>query len=136
MIFSSKNSLLLLAIPIVKAKTNIPDRLTIEQLKPSVDELVSSMEENLPNAIQSDLRILLCFMCGGESNEIEQFFAQLSSRFTLIANQYAGNSSFIIKTFLQRSTRKVISEKSKENFLLSNFSRSNSFLFHFIRYLL
>lgn len=93
------------------------------------------MEENLANAIQSDLRILLCFMCGGESNEIEQFFAQLSSRFTLIGNQYSGYSSFIIKTFLQRSTRKV-------NFFqihqlnLCSYSRLNSFLFHFIRYLL
>lgn len=80
----------------------------MEQLKISLEELLSSIDEILPDSISSDLRILLCFMCGGEMNEIEQFFSQLSSRFTLIVNHYSGNSSFIIKTFLHQSTRKVI----------------------------
>jgi hypothetical protein len=43
-------------------------------------------------------------MCGGDKNDIEIFFSQLSSRFSLmVTNQ----SSFIINTFLNRSNRKV-----------------------------
>lgn len=98
------------AIPMVNAKANIPELIQKDQLKISVEELLSSVDEILPDPIESDLRILLCFMCGGEMNEIEQFFSQLSSRFTLIGNTYSGNSSFIIKTFLHRTTRKVISQ--------------------------
>ena len=136
LIISSHSSFLLslLDIPIVNAKSNIPELISMEQLKISLEELLSSIDEILPDSIPSDLRILLCFMCGGEMNEIEQFFSQLSSRFTLIVNNYSGNSSFIIKTFLRRSTRKVI----RTNFLplkLQIFPfRLNSFLFHFIRY--
>ncbi len=102
MIFNEK-LFLFLAIPIVD---NIGNELPIEQLRLSIEQLLS-MEEILPNKKQFDLRILLCFMCGGENNDIENFFSQLSSRFSLMVTNQSGDSSFIINTFLGRSNRKV-----------------------------
>ncbi len=80
---------------------NIPNELTIEQFRLSFEQLEEIL---LPNKNQFDLRILLCFMCGGgENNDIENFFSQLSARFSLMIT----NSSFIINTFIGRSNRKV-----------------------------
>jgi hypothetical protein len=107
---------------------NIPN----EQIRLSIEQLLSD-EEIIPKKNQFDLRILLCFMCGGENNDIEMFFSQLSSRFSLMVI----NQSFIINTFLGRSNRKVILlNKKKENYFFSNFVRLNLFLCHFIRYFL
>ncbi len=78
----------------------IPNELTIEQFRLSFEQLEEIL---LPNKNQFDLRILLCFMCGGENNDIENFFSQLSARFSLMIT----NSSFIINTFIGRSNRKV-----------------------------
>ena len=85
---------------------DIANELTIEQLKLSLDELLST-EETLPNKKQFDLRILLCFMCGGENNEVEMFFSQLSSRFSVLVTNQSGDLAFIVNTFLGRSNRKV-----------------------------
>ncbi len=80
---------------------NIP----IDQLKSSVEHLISN-ENFIPIKTQrsAHLRILLCFMCGGDKNDVEIFFSQLSSRFSLmLTNQ----SSFLINTFIGRSNRKI-----------------------------
>jgi hypothetical protein len=84
---------------------NIP----IDQLKSSLEHLLSN-GEIIPNKTQKSihLRILLCFMCGGDKNDVEIFFSQLSSRFSMIVNN---QSSFIINTFLNRSNRKVTKKK-------------------------
>lgn len=43
-------------------------------------------------------------MCGGEKNDVEIFFSQLSSRFSLmVTNQ----SSFTVNVLIDRSNRKV-----------------------------
>ena len=47
-------------------------------------------------------------MCGGENNDIETFFSQLSARFSLMVTAQNGDSSFIINAFLGRTNRKVI----------------------------
>ncbi len=51
-------------------------------------------------------------MCGGDKNDVEIFFAQLSSRFSLTATNQA---SFIINTFLGQSNRKVIKRINLRN---------------------
>jgi len=43
-------------------------------------------------------------MCGGEKNDVEIFFSQLSSYFSVMVTN---ESTFIINTFLNRSNRKV-----------------------------
>jgi hypothetical protein len=80
--------------------SNIPN----DQLRSSLEKFLSNGE--FPTKIQKtiNLRILLCFMCGGDKNDIESFFSQLSSRFSLIITN---QSSFMINTFLDRSNRKV-----------------------------
>jgi hypothetical protein len=100
----------LLAIPIVNINFQYPDNIPYEQLRSSIEQILSN-EEIIPYKKQFHLRILLCFMCGGETNDIEIFFSQLASRFSLsVTNQY-GDSSFIINTFIGRSNRKVILKK-------------------------
>jgi len=90
----------------VNLNSQFSDNIPNEQLRLSFEQILSN-QEIIPNKKQFDLRILLCFMCGGENNDIEIFFSQLSSRFSvLVTNQY-GDSSFIINTFLGRSNRKV-----------------------------
>lgn len=44
-------------------------------------------------------------MCGGETNDVEIFFSQLSSRFSLVVNN---QPSFLMKAYIGRSHRKVI----------------------------
>ena len=80
--------------------SNIPN----DQLRSSLEEFLSNSEfpNKAPKSI--NLRILLCFMCGGDKNDIESFFSQLSSRFSLIITH---QSSFMINTFLDQSNRKV-----------------------------
>jgi hypothetical protein len=89
---------------------NIP----IDQLRSSFEYLLSN-GEIIPNKIQKSihLRILLCFMCGGEKNDVEIFFSQLSSRFSMIVNN---QSSFIINTFLNQSNRKVTTNLLKKKY--------------------
>ncbi|CAF0785219.1 unnamed protein product [Rotaria sordida] len=88
------------------SNNNIPHEITIEQLRSSLEQLLSN-EKNVPNKNQFDLRILLCFMCGGENNDVENFFSQLSSRFSLMVTNQHGELSFIINAFLGRSNRKI-----------------------------
>ncbi len=86
------------------------DNIPNEQLRLSFEQILSN-QEIIPNKKQFDLRILLCFMCGGENNDIEIFFSQLSSRFSLLVTNEYGDSSFIINAFIGRSNRKVNLEK-------------------------
>lgn len=95
---------LFLAIPIVKINSQLSDNIPIDRLR-LLNEQIISLEELNSIKNSSDLRILLCFMCGGESNDVEIFFSQLSSRFSIY-----GDSSFVINTFIGRSNRKVILE--------------------------
>jgi hypothetical protein len=97
------------------SNNNIPNEITIEQLRLSLEEILS-MEEIIPNKNQFDLRILLCFMCGGDNNDIEIFFSQLSSRFSLLITNQSGDSSFVINAFLGRTNRKVILMRKKKFF--------------------
>ncbi|CAF0768934.1 unnamed protein product [Rotaria sordida] len=80
--------------------SNIPNDI----IKSSFKHLLSYGESL--NKIQQPiyLRILLCFMCGGETNDVEIFSSQLSSRFSFMINN---QSSFIINTFLDQSNRKI-----------------------------
>ncbi|CAF3534665.1 unnamed protein product, partial [Rotaria socialis] len=80
--------------------SNIP----IDIIKTSLEHLLSNEESqnNLQKPVH--LRILLCFMCGSETNDVKNFFSQLSSRCSLMINN---QSSFMINTFLGRSNRKI-----------------------------
>lgn len=70
-------------------------------------------EENSSRIRSFDLRILLVFMCGGETNDVETFFSHLSSNFPLKITNERGETSFIVQTLLNRSNRQVKSfEKS------------------------
>ncbi|CAF2393123.1 unnamed protein product [Rotaria sp. Silwood2] len=96
-----------LNFPIPNDSTNnIPNEITIEQLRSSLEQLLSN-EKIVSNKNQFDLRILICFMCGGENNDVEKFFSQLSSRFSLMVTNQYGELSFIINAFLGRSNRKI-----------------------------
>jgi hypothetical protein len=90
----------------VNLNSQYSDNIPNEQLRLSFEQILSN-QEIIPNKKQFDLRILLCFMCGGENNDIEIFFSQLSSRFSLLVTNQYGDSSFIINAFLGRSNRKV-----------------------------
>ncbi|CAF4568808.1 unnamed protein product [Rotaria socialis] len=85
---------------------HIPNDTAIEQLRLSVEQLLSN-DENFSNKNPFDLRILLCFMCGGENDDVERFFSQLSARFSLMVTNQYGDFSFIINAFLGRSNRKI-----------------------------
>lgn len=84
----------------------IPNNMN-EQLRLSIEQLLSN-EKNFSEKGVFDLRILVCFMCGGEIDDVERFFSQLSSRFSLMATNQYGDFSFIINAFLGRSNRRVI----------------------------
>ncbi|CAF4685013.1 unnamed protein product, partial [Rotaria sp. Silwood2] len=80
--------------------SNIPSDI----IKSSLEHLLS-YEESL-NKLQKPiyLRILLCFMCGGETNDVQILCSQLFSRFSFMINN---QSSFVINTFLDQSNRKI-----------------------------
>ncbi len=94
-----------LVIPTVNLDGNSMMNIPTDQLKSSIEAL-SSNGECIPNKTQKSihLRLLLCFMCGGEKNDVEIFFSQLSSRFSLMITD---QSSFLINAFIDRSNRKV-----------------------------
>lgn len=80
--------------------SNIP----IGSIRKSLEHFLTT-EDSLNKTQKSlHLRILLCFMCGGETNDVKTFCSQLSSRFSFINND---QPSFMINTFLGRSNRKV-----------------------------
>ncbi|CAM4768497.1 unnamed protein product [Rotaria magnacalcarata] len=85
---------------------HIPNDIAIEQLRLSVEQLLLN-DKNFSNKNPFDLRILLCFMCGGENDDVERFFSQLSARFSLMVTNQYGDFSFIINAFLGRSNRKI-----------------------------
>ncbi|CAF1123406.1 unnamed protein product [Adineta ricciae] len=101
-------------IPIVKlnsqtsdrSDSNIPDSYSIKQLRLSLEQVFSN-EEKFSKKSSTDLRILLCFMCGGETNDIEIFFSQLATRFSLVTTNQHGDTSFIITTSLDHDNRKI-----------------------------
>lgn len=110
----------------------------------SIDQIQSSIEHLLPhreplNEIENSihLRILLCFMCGGETNDVEIFFSQLSSHFPLMLYNQV---NFAMNAVLGRSNRKVRiktdKRKPQNNYkLICFYFRLNSFQFRFILYL-
>jgi hypothetical protein len=49
-------------------------------------------------------------MCGGEKNDVEIFFSQLFSYFSVMVTN---ESTFIINNFLNRSNRKVKKNKNR-----------------------
>ncbi|CAF0947926.1 unnamed protein product [Adineta ricciae] len=78
--------------------------ISSEQLRSAVEQFLSTDGYTSQTAESKHLRILLCFMCGSEKNDVETFFSQLSSRFSLmISNQ----STFLFHTLLGRSNRKI-----------------------------
>ena len=86
--------------------------MTTDQLRSTVEKLFSN-DEILTNKSSkpNQLRILIVFMCGSERNDVEVFFSQLSTRFSLtVANQ----STFIINAFLSRANRKVKTKRKKK----------------------
>ncbi|CAF4603583.1 unnamed protein product [Rotaria sp. Silwood1] len=85
---------------------NIPNEITIEQLRSSLEQLLSN-EKIVSTKNQFDLRIVICFMCGGENNDVEKFFSQLSSRFSLMVTNQYGELSFVVNAFIGRSNRKI-----------------------------
>ncbi|CAF3809984.1 unnamed protein product [Adineta steineri] len=93
-------------VNLISATSDHSNEIPIEQLRLSLEQL-SNSKETFSNKKRSDLRILLCFMCGGNNNDIEIFFSQLASRFSLVTTNQYGDLSFIINAFLGRSNRKV-----------------------------
>lgn len=104
-ILSKKKIRLNSEIPIVNLNGESILNIPLDQLKFSFEKFLSN-DELIPNKNQKSiyLRILLCFMCGGDKNDVETFFSQLSSRFSLIVTN---QSTFLINTFINRSNRKV-----------------------------
>lgn len=96
---------IVLVIPVVTLDGNAISNLSVDQLRALLEPL-SAQEDLVRTKIikSAHVRILLCFMCGGEKNDVEIFFAQLSSRFSLIVTN---QSSLTIHTFIDRSNRKV-----------------------------
>ncbi|CAF3390712.1 unnamed protein product [Rotaria sp. Silwood1] len=95
-------------IPIVdlysQCDSNSISSISNDTIKSSLEHLLFYEESS--NIVQKPiyLRILLCFMCGGETNDIEIFSSQLSSRFSFMINN---QSSFVINTYLDQSNRKI-----------------------------
>lgn len=106
---------IVLVIPVVTLDGNAISNLSVDQLRALLEPL-SAQEDLVRTKIikSAHVRILLCFMCGGEKNDVEIFFAQLSSRFSLIVTN---QSSLTIHTFIDRSNRKV-----KEFFSIDRFA--------------
>ncbi|UJR10556.1 hypothetical protein I4U23_014756 [Adineta vaga] len=92
-------------IPIVNLYAQFEaNTVSSESLRSSIEQFLSNDESTTKTSESKHLRILLCFMCGSDKNDVETFFSQLSSRFSLtITNQ----STFMINTFLGRSNRKI-----------------------------
>lgn len=122
--------LMVLVIPVITLDENIISDLSLDQLRTLLEPLSAHEDFIRMKMVKSaHVRILLCFMCGGEKNDVEIFFAQLSSRFSVIVTN---QSSFIVNTFIDRSNRKVrLSRLMNEHDFVF---RLNSFLFHSIRY--
>ncbi|CAF1070974.1 unnamed protein product [Adineta steineri] len=93
-------------IPILNLYSQFNNKsISNDELRSTIEHFLSN-DESLNNKIEKSnhIRILLCFMCGSDKNDVEVFFSQLSSRFSLtITNQ----SSFMINTFFGRSNRKI-----------------------------
>ena len=96
---SIRTEILCLVIPFVEIETDSTPNIPLEQLLNEIDKI--------PVKTSFDLRILLCFMCGGDSNDIETFFSQLAARFSLMVTNEYGNASFIFNTFIGQMNRKV-----------------------------
>lgn len=77
-----------------------------EKIKSSLEQILFQ-QETLFNSQQSDLRILLCFMCGSDIDDVNLFFTHLGSRFALIVSNESGETSFIFNTLVGRTNRKV-----------------------------
>ena len=90
-------------------------------------------EENSSRIRSFDLRILLVFMCGGETNDVETFFSHLASNFPFKITNERGETSFIVQTLLNRSNRQVKS-KDKSLFFSTVFrsDRIDSRFFSFV----
>lgn len=128
-----------LEIPMIELFESSEDSSTIEicqeRLRISLDRLVLAGESLIKKKLSIDLRILVCFMCGGEKNDVEILIDHLASRFTL---NCVNQSSFLINVVVGRANRKV-KQRKKKSFLKKLsifflFCRSNSFVFRFIRY--
>ncbi|CAF1029352.1 unnamed protein product [Rotaria magnacalcarata] len=78
--------------------------IPIDIIKTSLKHLLSKEESQNNLQTPVHLRILLCFMCGSETNDVKIFCSHLSSRCSLMINN---QSSFMINTFLGRSNRKI-----------------------------
>jgi hypothetical protein len=101
-----------LVIPIINLDGDNILNIPIDQLRSSFESILSNENLKNPKSVHH-LRILLCFMCGGDKNDVEIFFSQLSSRFSVtLTNQ----SSFLINLFIGRLNRKV----KKMKFYFSN----------------
>ena len=55
-------------------------------------------------------------MCGGESNHVESFFAQLASRFPLTLINQHEETSFIVNAYVGRTNRKVCPPSARLSF--------------------
>ena len=87
-----------------------------ERLRISLDRLVLAGESLIKKKLSIDLRILVCFMCGGEKNDVEILIDHLASRFTL---NCVNQSSFLINVVVGRANRKV-KQRRKKNLSLKN----------------
>ena len=88
--------------------TNIPNEMTIERVRSFVEQLLFNADSAKKRSKLSDLRLLVCFMCGGASNDIEIFVLQLAARFVLTV---LNSSSVMINVVLEQSRRKVSRER-------------------------
>jgi hypothetical protein len=84
------------------------DLSLINRFRLVLNELIHHQSSTVTtDANHKDLKVLIGFMCGGDSNDVELFFNQLASRFTLTVTNQSGETSFILDTFLGRHNRKV-----------------------------
>lgn len=105
LISSKKIHLNFEVIPLVTLDGNSISNIPLDQLRTLLEPL-STHEDfiRMKMTKSAHLRILLCFMCGGEKNDVEIFFSQLSSRFSLVVTN---QSSITIHAVLDRSNRKI-----------------------------